>query len=695
MKSHPPAIGGLVAAAILLANAAPATAQEFAPPPGLKKYAFYPQAGNFFEDAFPGNFVDLDGSSGIRDWNCGGYTYDGHNGIDTGIRGGFAGQAIGVPVFAILDGTVNVAQDGEFDMHTSVVAGAKPNFVSIDHGGGHVTQYVHLRKGSVAVSVGQQVKAGQQLGLVASSGSSTAPHLHFTSLYNWMPFESFAGSCRGGVSNWVAQPAFRTEPYLRDFVFTNDNLAGWQGPNFDTSRTGTFYTGTRTVQFWFWLANATTITSYKVRYLRPDGSVAIDGQRGTLSPGNRDPAYYFNYTANLNVPGTWHVELTLNDQVFTRAPFTVISSGEIVNRPPGAVQAAFDPPAPVPSDVVVCRVSMPTFFLDPDYDLPRFRFVWRVNHTVVRDVVNAALSDAIPRNTAAAGDTLTCTVTPSDGIADGPSTTAAVTVAHPAGVADKLLNISTRLRVEAGDRVLIAGMIATGSDPKKVMLRAVGPSLKAAGVENALSDTTLELFSGETLVATNDDWKTGGQQAEIEASGIAPARDAESALIATLDANQPYSAILRGKDGATGVGLIEAYDLDQAAASQLANISTRGFIDTGEGVLIAGFIVGGNGKGGANVAVRALGPSLGGAGVLNPVADPELQIVDSNGVLRNVNNDWKDHQASEITAAGLQPSNDRESAIVAKLTPGAYTAIARGRNNTTGVALVEVYNLKP
>lgn len=693
MQLHRATLPFLASVGLSFLSATGANAQDFAPPACIEKYSFYPQAGNFFEDAFPGNFVDLDSSSGVRDWNCGDYSYDGHNGIDTGIRGGFAGQAIGVPVFAILDGTVNAAHDGEFDMQTSFVAGAEPNYVSLDHGGGHVTQYVHLKKGSVAVSVGQQVKAGQQLGLVASSGTSTAPHLHFTSYYNWVAFESFAGSCRGGISNWVAQPVFRTDPYLREFVITNDDLTGWKGPNFDTSRTGTFYTGTRTVRFWFWLANAKSVTKYQIRYLRPDGSVAVDGAPGPLN-GGRDPAYYFNYTVNLNVPGTWHIEVLFNDQLFTRAPFTVISSGEIVNRPPGGVQAAFDPPAPIAGDVIFCRVTLPTFFLDPDYALPRFRYVWKVNGAVVRDVANAALSDAIPRNSADTGDTITCTVTPSDGIADGPSTTASVTIAAATAVADNLLNISTRLGVATGDRVLIAGMIATGAEPKKVLLRAIGPSLATTGVQDALPDTTLDLFSGETLVATNDDWNTSAQRAEIEASGIAPASSVESALIATLEPNQPYSAVLRGKDGATGIALVEAYDLEQGAPAQLANISTRGFIETGERVLIAGFIIGGERSGGATVAVRALGPSLANGGVANPLANPELQIFDGNGVLRSVNDDWKECQRAEITATGLQPSNDRESTIIAKLPPGPYTALVRSNTGNSGVGLVEVYNLK-
>jgi hypothetical protein len=242
--------------------------------------------------------------------------------------------------------------------------------------------------------------------------------------------------------------------------------------------------------------------------------------------------------------------------------------------------------------------------------------------------------------------------------------------------------------------VLIGGMIATGSAPKKVLIRAIGPSLGALGVQGALADTTLELFTGSTKLAENDNWRTGGHEAEIQATTIPPSHDLESALIATLDPNQGYTAVVRGKDNTTGIAVVEAYDLDQAADSQLANISTRGFVETNDNVLIAGFILGGDRKGGATVAVRALGPSLAKSGVSDPLLNPTLEIVNSNGVRQESNNDWKECEQAEIETIGLQPSDDRESTILAKLSPGPYTAIVRGLNNTTGVALVEVYNLR-
>ncbi len=262
----------------------------------------------------------------------------------------------------------------------------------------------------------------------------------------------------------------------------------------------------------------------------------------------------------------------------------------------------------------------------------------------------------------------------------------------PNGVQEKTLgNISTRLPTGTGDNVLIGGFIITGTQPKKVIVRGIGPSLPIAG---ALADPTLALHQPDGTVITNDNWKindqTGqSQEAAIRATTIPPTNDLESALIATLVPGN-YTAILAGKNGSTGIGVVEAYDLDQAAASRLANISTRGFVDTGDNALIGGFISGPN----TTVVVRAIGPSLTQFGVQNALMDPTLELRDSNGVLVRSNNDWKDTQQAQIQATGLAPTNDRESALVQVLTSGNYTAIVRGVGNTTGVGVVEAYNLQ-
>jgi uncharacterized delta-60 repeat protein len=261
-----------------------------------------------------------------------------------------------------------------------------------------------------------------------------------------------------------------------------------------------------------------------------------------------------------------------------------------------------------------------------------------------------------------------------------------------ATVPAQLLNISTRLRVQTGENVLIGGFIITGTSPKKVIIRAIGPSLSQF-FSGVLPDPALQLFQGNTLLQSNDDWKTD-QQAEIVATGIPPSNDAESAIVRTL-APGSYTAIVSGKNSATGIALVEAYDLDQAANSRLANISTRGFIETGNNVMIGGFIIGNNGGGVATVVIRAIGPTLANAGLAGAIQNPGLEFVNSNGTTVRSNDNWKlDGQQTDLTALGLQPADERESALIETVGPGNYTAIIRGGGNTTGVGLVEVYNIQ-
>jgi len=207
-----------------------------------------------------------------------------------------------------------------------------------------------------------------------------------------------------------------------------------------------------------------------------------------------------------------------------------------------------------------------------------------------------------------------------------PSPTPSPTPRPPS--AAQLLNISTRMRVQTGDNVLIGGFIITGNDAKKVILRAIGPSLTQFGVVDALADPVLEVHGSDgSVIASNDNWREA-QESEINATGLAPQDDLEPAIIATLDPDA-YTAIVSGKDETSGVGLVEGYDLGQAADSQLANISTRGFVETGSNVMIGGFILG-NGSGTTNILVRAIGPSLSLAGVSAALADPTLELHDAD-----------------------------------------------------------------
>jgi hypothetical protein len=248
-----------------------------------------------------------------------------------------------------------------------------------------------------------------------------------------------------------------------------------------------------------------------------------------------------------------------------------------------------------------------------------------------------------------------------------------------------------------GDNASIGGFIVTGTQPKKVIVRAIGPSLPVTG---KLANPTLELYGpGGVSIASNDDWRST-QEAEIIASTVPPTNNLESAIVATLPASPSglgYTAVMRGVNNTTGVGLVEVYDLDRAADSRLANISTRGQVETGNDVMIGGIIVVGTGP--QKVIVRAIGPSLGGAGVSGALPDPILELHDSDGTLLASNDNWRDMQEAEINASTVPPTSDLESAIVATLPASpsglGYTAIVQGANGTTGVALVEFFALAP
>ena len=257
------------------------------------------------------------------------------------------------------------------------------------------------------------------------------------------------------------------------------------------------------------------------------------------------------------------------------------------------------------------------------------------------------------------------------------------------------LNLSTRLHVQTGDNAGIGGFIITGNAPKNLLFRGIGPSLTPLGVTGALANPTLDLRGPDgTRILANNDWRET-QEAEIQATGIPPTNDLEAAIVQTLNPGS-YTIILRGMGLTTGIGLVEIYDLDHVPVSKLANISTRAFVETGGGIVIAGFIVGGA-SGSDQMVLRGIGPSLTGLGIRNALADPNLQLRDGNGALLMSNNNWQDDpaQAAALTNAGLAPSNQLESGIVAALSPGAYTALLSGTNNGVGVGLVEVYDLGP
>jgi hypothetical protein len=267
----------------------------------------------------------------------------------------------------------------------------------------------------------------------------------------------------------------------------------------------------------------------------------------------------------------------------------------------------------------------------------------------------------------------------------------------------QMVNLSSRAEVGTGDNVTIAGFIihsdpsnrsfpsGTAAPTKKVLLRGIGPSLAAYNIAGTLQDPVLDLYDGNgALIESNDDWATSPGAAEIISRGLAPSDPHESAILRTLDADANYTAILSGKNSTTGVGLVEAYDMDASSNTHLVNVSARAFVDTGDHVLIGGLIV--KGDAAADIIVRALGPSLMSHGITNALADPILELHDGNGELLETNDNWMDSpRKDDIIAAGLAPGDEHESAMYITPVPGNYTGIVRGVSDGTGVALIEMY----
>ena len=255
--------------------------------------------------------------------------------------------------------------------------------------------------------------------------------------------------------------------------------------------------------------------------------------------------------------------------------------------------------------------------------------------------------------------------------------------------------LSTRLRVLTAEKVGIGGFISTGTASKRVLIRALGPSLSQFGLTTVLADPTLTLNGPAGFVPiVNDNWKSS-QQNEIQATGLAPGNDLESAIVATLTPGS-YTAVVSGMNGGTGTGILEIYDLDFTADSKLANISTRAFVGTGDDIVIAGFTVG-NATGVDNLIVRGLGPSLTASSLGGVLNDPKLEVRNANGTTLAANDNWfQSPQQTDITESGLAPIFSQESAVSLALGPGAYTALLSGApiafSNPTGVALVEVYS---
>lgn len=275
-----------------------------------------------------------------------------------------------------------------------------------------------------------------------------------------------------------------------------------------------------------------------------------------------------------------------------------------------------------------------------------------------------------------------------DGVADEADAFPLDPTRSDAGNTSRLQNISTRGRVLTADEVMIGGLIISGTEDKTVLIRARGPSLADAGVPGVLPDPTLELFSGANLLETNNNWADHLRAGEIPVA-LQPTRVAEAVIVRTLGPGG-YTAIVRGVSG-TGVGIVEIFELTDTGATRLTNISTRGSVGTDDDVMIGGVIVAGSAD--ATLLLRARGPSLADAGVAGALADPSVELFDAAGSLLESNDNWQSHPRAGEVPTALQPTNANESAIVRTVSPGAYTAVVRGVGDTTGVGIVEVFEL--
>ncbi len=393
-------------------------------------YTFYPMSGILYRDLFTLNFVDLDPTSGILDWDCTGYTYNGHDATDTLIRS-FGEQAIGVPIFSALDGVVISTHDGEEDEHTQCQGIG--NHVIIDHGFGRIAYYWHFKKNSIVVSVGQSVLAGEELGLTGSSGCSNYPHLHFATYDDDVLVEPYTGDCNPGSSGWEDQTPIERDLYLLDFAVTRQDMNGQGPPPLVLPRDGQIGLDDSYVYFWIMAMNFPAYTTWQVEFQRPNGTIAFDsGVEPFGNPSFRRGLYgwwYYDITEMHEITGTWHIRLYLNSELMVSAPVEVVKEATPdFNRAPEAITVEIHPPNPTVDDVLICRVNSSMLLDDLDYDIVRYDYVWTLNGEEIRTITSAAHTDVIPHHMASPCDVVACEVTPADDQISGPTAQATTVI---------------------------------------------------------------------------------------------------------------------------------------------------------------------------------------------------------------------------------------------------------------------------
>jgi hypothetical protein len=384
-------------------------------------FPHYPIAGNISRpDLWVNNFVDLDPATGLLlDWDCTEYTYDGHRGSDTLIRT-FDEQTRGVPIYAVLDGIVVYTHDGEFDRNVVWDPNAIGNAVTIDHGNGILVKYWHMKNGSVAVNVGQQVVAGEQIGLVGSSGISNYPHLHLGVTENGQTVEPWTGPCNPGTSLWENQIPIDRSLIVFDHGISYESPMINGGLPYEMPRSGEFAFTDGNLYTWFMLNNLPADSTWRQSLYRPDGSAALIGNVWPFTGGSH-PLYRFSWWSiwvNIpelhTLPGTWRQTIEVNGTVILDNSFEVVPTRTPgFNRAPETITAELDPPAPFADDVIVCRVD--SLLLDDlDYDVLRYHYVWTVDGVTVRDVTHAGLADILSQGTAMSGQSVQCAVAVGD-----------------------------------------------------------------------------------------------------------------------------------------------------------------------------------------------------------------------------------------------------------------------------------------
>jgi murein DD-endopeptidase MepM/ murein hydrolase activator NlpD len=397
-------------------------------------YRFWPQAGSWFTDLVPPGYVDVNPAPGtFGDYACHPFTYDGHAGIDSGLHS-FEEKTIGVPVFAVLDGIVIDTHDGEPDEVVNGIGDA--NYIIIDHGLGRETWYFHLKTGSVSAPIGAFVKAGTQIGLTASSGYSFGPHLHFESRQLGQVFEPFAGTCRTGESGFVSQPPESLVNTITNVGVTDVNLSSVPGPPIPVPRATHLTFASQKMYVWLETNNLPANAVWRLIVKRPNGTVAED--TADFPFFNTELYRYawfwweFDIADMQSTAGDWSVEVRFDGVSLVTIPVTVKPTFDPnFNRLPAPFAANFEPATPKADDAITVRMIGPNPLDDLDGDVVRFQYQWKVDGSVVRSVISAGRSDMLPRSTATAGQTISCTVTPSDGKADGLPVTIAVDTPLP------------------------------------------------------------------------------------------------------------------------------------------------------------------------------------------------------------------------------------------------------------------------